>query len=212
MESEGRLLHKDWSQYNGATVVFKPKLMTEETLQRGFNWVCQEAYSWNFIVKRVFHPQQRFYTRVLSNMAYRSIVKRTPKSSIPALSKILQKMNDTIPVHNTWNLIYRVGEKMVEKGLTLGGKSPEVLRVYSTYNERLRTLFIHLEGCLDQHGAKELAKRLKNTISEKIDQVIIDFENVVAFSQDAISFLSHRGLLQKEEGKLWMAINTPPIV
>jgi radical SAM superfamily enzyme YgiQ (UPF0313 family) len=211
MESEGRLLHKDWSQYNGATVVFRPKLMTEETLQRGFNWVCQETYSWSSIVKRVFHPQQRFYTRVLSNMAYRSIAKRTPKSPLPALSKILQKMNDTIPVQNTWNLIHRVGERMAEKGFLFGEKSPEVLRLYSTYNERLRTLFIHLEGSLDQHGAKELAKRLKNTLSEKIDQVIIDFENVVAFSQDAISFLSRRGLFQKEEGKLWMAINTPPL-
>lgn len=100
---------------------------------------------------------------------------------------------------------------MAEKGFTFGEKSPEGLRLYSTYNERLRTLFIQLEGSLDQHGAKELAKRLKNTLSEKIDQVIIDFENVVAFSQDAISFLSHRGLFQKEEGKLWMAINAPPL-
>ena len=82
MESEGRLLHKDWGQYNGATVVFKPKLMTEETLQRGFNWVCKEAYSWGSIFKRVFHPQQRFFTRLLSNIAYRSIAQRTPESRI----------------------------------------------------------------------------------------------------------------------------------
>ena len=82
MESEGRLLHQDWSQYNGATVVFRPKLMTEETLQRGFNWVCKEGYSWGSIVKRVFHPQQRFFTRVLSNIAYRSIVQKTPEGRL----------------------------------------------------------------------------------------------------------------------------------
>jgi len=73
MESEGRLLHKDWTKYNGATVVFKPKLMTEETLQQGYNWVCKEAYSWPSIFKRVVHPQQRFFTRILSNLAYRII-------------------------------------------------------------------------------------------------------------------------------------------
>ena len=64
LESEGRLLHKDWSQYNGATVNFKPKLMTEETLQRGFNWVLKETYSWkpqftNRVLPpsaAVFHP------------------------------------------------------------------------------------------------------------------------------------------------------------
>ena len=84
MESEKRLLHKDWSKYNGATVVFRPKLMTEETLQRGFNWLCKEGYSWGSIVKRVFHPQQRFFTRVLSNVAYRSIAQRTPEGHVSA--------------------------------------------------------------------------------------------------------------------------------
>ncbi len=211
MDSEGRLLHRDWSQYNGATVVFKPKLMREETLQRGFNWVCKEAYSWSSIFKRVFHPQQRFYTRVLSNMAYRSLARKTPQSPIPSLSKILQRVNDTIPIQNPWNLIQQVGEKITEKGLTISQKSPEALRLYSIYNERLKTLFIHLEGSLDRHGAKELAKRLRETLSEKIEQVIIDFQNVRAFSLEAISFLSRKGFLQKDEGKLWMAINTPPL-
>ena len=56
MESEGRLLHRDWAKYNGATVVFKPKLMTEETLQLGFNWVCKEAYSWGSILKESSIP------------------------------------------------------------------------------------------------------------------------------------------------------------
>lgn len=209
MEAEERLLHRDWSQYNGATVVFKPKLMTEETLQRGFNWVCKEAYSWGSIFKRVFHPQQRFYTRILSNMAYRSIAKKTPKSSLPSLSKILQRMNETIPVQNTWNLIHRVKEKIADKGLLLDQKFPEALTLCSIYNERLNTLFIQLEGSMDHHSAKVLAKRIKEAVCEKIDKVIIDFQNVRAFSYEAISFLSKGGFLQKEEGKLCVSINTP---
>src|SRR5512136_1526050 len=211
MESQGRLLHKDWGQYNGATVVFKPKLMTEETLQRGFNWACKEGYSWNSIFKRVFHPQQRFFTRVLSNIAYRSIAQKTPEGYLPNLSGILQRMNDTIPIQNTRDLIQRVGEKIAEKKLLLGQKAADTLKLYSVYNERLRTLFVRLEGSIDREGAKELVERLKGVLNVKIQKVILDFKDVGAFSSEAIALLSRKGLLQTEEGKRWIAVNTPSI-
>jgi len=211
MESEGRLLHKDWGQYNGATVVFKPRLMTEETLQRGFNWACKEGYSWNSIFKRVFHPQQRFFTRVVSNIAYRSIAQRTPEGYLPSLSRILQKMNDTIPLGNTRDLIQRVGEKITEKKLLIGQKAADTLKLYSIYNERLKTLFVRLEGSMDREGAKELVKRLKGVLNVEIQKVILDFKDVGAFSSEAIALLSRKGLLQTEEGKLWIAVNLPGI-
>ncbi len=211
MESEGRLLHKDWGQYNGATVVFKPRLMTEETLQRGFNWACKEGYSWNSIFKRVFHPQQRFFTRVVSNIAYRSIAQRTPEGYLPSLSRILQKMNDTIPLGNTRDLIQQVGEKITEKKLLIGQKAADKLKLYSIYNERLKTLFVRLEGSMDREVAKELIKRLKGALNVKIQKVILDFKDVGAFSSEAIALLSRKGLLQTEEGKLWIAVNLPGI-
>ncbi len=211
MESEGRLLHKDWAQYNGATVVFKPRLMTEETLQRGFNWACKEAYSWGSIFKRVFHPQQRFFTRTLSNIAYRRIAQRTPEGYLPSLSRILQKMNDTIPLQNTRDLIQRVGEKIAEGKLLIGQKATDTLDLYSIYNERLKTLFVRLEGSIDQRGAKELIKRLKGVLNVEIQKVILDFKDVRAFSSEAIALLSRKGLLQTEEGKLWIAVNPPGI-
>jgi hypothetical protein len=189
IESEGRLLHKDWSQYNGATVVFKPKLMTEETLQCGFNWACKEGYSWGSIFKRVFHPQQRFFTRVLSNIAYRSIAQSTPEGYLPSLSRILQRMNGTIPLKNTRELIYNT------------------LQLYTVYNERLKTLFVRLEGSIDREGAKELMKRLKEVLNMEIQKVILDFKDVRAFSSEAIALLSKKGFLQTEEGKFWTAVN-----
>ncbi len=211
MESEGRLLHKDWGQYNGATVVFKPRLMTEETLQHGFNWACKEGYSWNSIFKRVFHPQQRFFTRVVSNIAYRSIARRTPEGYLPSLSRILQKMNDTIPLQNPRDLIQQVGEKIVEKKLLIGQKAVNTLKLYSIYNERVRTLFVRLEGSMDGKGAKELVKRLKGVLDVEIQKVILDFKDVGAFSAEAIALLSRKGLLQTEDGKPWIAVNPPGI-
>jgi radical SAM superfamily enzyme YgiQ (UPF0313 family) len=209
MESEGRLLHKDWGQYNGATVVFKPRLMTEETLQRGFHWVCKEGYSWGSIFKRVFHPQQRFFTRVLSNIAYRSIAQRTPEGCLPSLSRILQRTNDTIPLQNSRDLIQRVGEKIVEKRLRIGQKATDTLKLYSIYNERFKTLFVRLEGSMDREGARQLAGRLKGVLNVGIQKVILDFKDVGAFSSEAIALLSRRGLLQTDEGKLLVAMNLP---
>jgi radical SAM superfamily enzyme YgiQ (UPF0313 family) len=209
MESEGRLLHKDWAKYNGATVVFKPRLMTEETLQRGFNWACKEAYSWGSIFKRVFHPQQRFFTRVLSNIAYRSIAQKTPKSQLPSLSRILQRMNDTIPLQNTRDLIQRVGEKIAEKKLLIGQKATDTLKLYSVYNERLKTLFVRLEGSIDREGAKELVKRLRGVLNVEIQKVILDFKDVGGFSSDAMRLLYRKGLLQTKEGDFWVVINAP---
>jgi radical SAM superfamily enzyme YgiQ (UPF0313 family) len=209
MESEGRLLHKDWSKYNGATVVFKPKLMTEDTLQRGFNWVCKEAYSWGSIYKRVFHPQQRFITRVLSNTAYRNIARRTPASQLPSLSGILQKLNDTIPLRNTRDLLQTMGGKIVEKRHQIEQRAADTLKLYSSYNERVKTLVVRLEGSIDLNGAKELVKRLRGALSEKIERVILDFKDVGAFSSEAIFLLSRKGLLHPKEGDIWMTINTP---
>jgi hypothetical protein len=209
MESEGRLLHKDWGQYNGATVVFKPRLMKEETLQRGFNWACKETYSWGSIFKRVFHPQQRFFTRVLSNVAYRSIAQRTPEGYLPHLSRILQGMNDTIPLQNTRDLIQRVEEMIAEKKVLIGQKATDTLKLYSFYNERIKTLSVRLEGSIDRKGAKELVKRLRGVLNVEIQKVIVDFKDVVSFSADAMSFLYQKGLLQSKEGDFWVAINTP---
>jgi len=211
MEAEGRLLHKDWAQYNGATVVFKPRLMTEETLQRGFNWACREGYSWGSIFKRVFHPQQRFFTRVLSNIAYRSIAQKTPEGYLPSLSQILQRMNDTIPLKNTRDLIQRVGEKIAEKKLLIGQKAADTLKLYSVYNERLKTLFVRLEGSMDREGARELVKRLKGVLNVEIQKVILDFKDVGAISSEAIALLSRKGLLHGEEGRLWKAVNASGI-
>jgi hypothetical protein len=142
-------------------------------------------------------------------MAYRSIAQRTPESQLPSLSRILQRMNDTIPLGNTRDLIQRVGDKIAEKRLLIGQKAADTLKLYSVYNEWLKTLFVRLEGSMDREGAKELIKRLRGALDVKIQKVILDFKDVRAFSSEAINLLSRKGLLQTEEGDLWMSINPP---
>lgn len=45
MEHEGRLLHRDWSKYDTAHVVFRPKHMTPEELAQGYGWIYQRLFS-----------------------------------------------------------------------------------------------------------------------------------------------------------------------
>jgi radical SAM superfamily enzyme YgiQ (UPF0313 family) len=52
MEAEGRLLHRDWSRYDTAHAVFRPKHMTPEELERGYAWIYQRLFSHASIWRR----------------------------------------------------------------------------------------------------------------------------------------------------------------
>jgi radical SAM superfamily enzyme YgiQ (UPF0313 family) len=52
MEAEGRLLHKDWSLYDTAHVVFRPRLMTPEELAEGYAWCYRRLFSHRSIWRR----------------------------------------------------------------------------------------------------------------------------------------------------------------
>lgn len=45
MEREGRILHRDWSRYDTAHCVFRPKHMSPEELEHGYGWLYQRVYS-----------------------------------------------------------------------------------------------------------------------------------------------------------------------
>jgi len=45
LESEGRLLHRNWELYDTAHVVFRPRRMTEEELASGYAWLYRRLFS-----------------------------------------------------------------------------------------------------------------------------------------------------------------------
>jgi radical SAM superfamily enzyme YgiQ (UPF0313 family) len=55
MEAEGRLLHRDWSRYDTAHAVFRPRHMTPRQLEEGYAWCYRRLYSWRSIWKRRPH-------------------------------------------------------------------------------------------------------------------------------------------------------------
>jgi radical SAM superfamily enzyme YgiQ (UPF0313 family) len=52
LESEGRLLHRDWEQYDTAHVVFRPRHMSPEELLLGYDWTYRRLFSHASIWKR----------------------------------------------------------------------------------------------------------------------------------------------------------------
>jgi len=52
MEREGRILHRDWSKYDTANVVFQPRHMTPEELQLGYDWLYRKLFSTASIWRR----------------------------------------------------------------------------------------------------------------------------------------------------------------
>lgn len=45
LESEGRLLHRDWSRYDTAHAVFRPRHVTSEELEQGYAWLYERLFS-----------------------------------------------------------------------------------------------------------------------------------------------------------------------
>jgi len=56
MESEGRILDRDWSRYDTGHAVFRPKHMTPEELEHGYAWIYQRLFSHASIWRR--RPEQ----------------------------------------------------------------------------------------------------------------------------------------------------------
>ena len=45
LEREGRILHKDWSKYDTANVIFRPRHMEPEELKLGYDWLYRKLFS-----------------------------------------------------------------------------------------------------------------------------------------------------------------------
>jgi radical SAM superfamily enzyme YgiQ (UPF0313 family) len=52
MESENRLLHRDWTLYDTSHAVFQPKHMTPDELEHGYAWIYERLFSHSSIWRR----------------------------------------------------------------------------------------------------------------------------------------------------------------
>jgi radical SAM superfamily enzyme YgiQ (UPF0313 family) len=79
LESEGRILTKNWELYDGQHVVFQPKKMSTRELQMGIEAAWKHAYSWRSIAARIRHSPAPWGVRLGTNLGYRFYAHRLNK-------------------------------------------------------------------------------------------------------------------------------------
>jgi len=73
MEAEGRLLHRDWSLYDTAHAVFRPKHMSPEELEQGYEW----TYARLFSHASIWHRRPEDWRAVAPYLAMSYLYKRS---------------------------------------------------------------------------------------------------------------------------------------
>ena len=190
MEKESRITDRDWTKYNSGNVVFKPKLMSAETLQNGYHWAAKRTYSYRSILKRVCFTDSHFFSRVLLNLGYRGLAKQVPKGKLSSLAKFLKKLNASISVKEINNLVPTIqGSYKKDTLSSMIAGAEKYLNINTIKNELAQTFIIKLEGSLDIRAAKKLIKRVKHLINKGQEKIILDFSGIKYFSPKAVNML-----------------------
>jgi len=126
---------------------------------------------------------------IIVNLAFRRMVMRAPKGEITLFSKVLNKLNTSIPIKDRKNLIPTFVDSTFEKSQQILKSASKILKIKAIYNERFRTLSIRLEGSLDLSSAKKLIKKMRFSLKKEQRKVIIDFNGIKFLSPKAASLL-----------------------
>ena len=71
LEKAGRIVTKEWSQYE-SSVVFEPKLMSREILQKGYYWAWHEFFSLPSIWRRIGVAHHNLIAFWAANLSFRA--------------------------------------------------------------------------------------------------------------------------------------------
>jgi radical SAM superfamily enzyme YgiQ (UPF0313 family) len=71
LDAEGRILTRRWELYDAQHVVFQPRHMSVEELERGVEAAWQHAYSYRSIWRRLRHSPAPWPVRLGTNLGYR---------------------------------------------------------------------------------------------------------------------------------------------
>lgn len=71
LDSEGRILTRDWSKYNGKKdVVFEPAMMSPHELLMGMEWAARQFYSIRSISERMARSRVGLWWNIARNIGY----------------------------------------------------------------------------------------------------------------------------------------------
>ncbi|MBC8392300.1 MAG: B12-binding domain-containing radical SAM protein [Deltaproteobacteria bacterium] len=82
LNKENRIIHTDWSKYNGSYAVFHPKHMTADELERGFNRFNREFHSYRSITKRLWKSRTFPWLSVPINLSKHKALQAHPDDEL----------------------------------------------------------------------------------------------------------------------------------
>ena len=181
MEEEGRILHRDWSKYNGGYAVFKPKLMSPDALEAGYYWTYHQFYSMRSILKRIAEPGIEMFYKLALNLAYKRMIHRFPHYELPDMARLLHALNGevhAIPSVNKTGLIPYTIEMTQQTMRNVGETVDRFLRIRVRQHHRRQALFVELDGVLNGISARRLRERIAYALKRTQWNLIVNFEHV----------------------------------
>ncbi len=76
LESEGRIVERNWAMYDVEHCVYKPALMTKEQLEEGIAWAWRETYKLSSIAKRLAPFTRSAWLSIPLNFGYRGYAEK----------------------------------------------------------------------------------------------------------------------------------------
>lgn len=75
LESEGRIVTRDWSRYDGSHAVYEPAKMSRDQLENGYFWASKRSHKLRSIFKRTVGSAAGSLFTVLASLAFRQLTK-----------------------------------------------------------------------------------------------------------------------------------------
>jgi len=79
LDTQGRIIERDWAKYHTGEAVFQPKNMSPRELEDGYYRIFRRTYSLINIIKRTFRSSKGIGFRLALNFSYRKKALRMPK-------------------------------------------------------------------------------------------------------------------------------------
>ena len=78
LAKENRIIHTDWSKYNGNHAVFHPRHMTAAELENGNRWFHREFHSYKSIARRLWKSKAATWFTLPINLSKRKALYKQP--------------------------------------------------------------------------------------------------------------------------------------
>ena len=79
LDKQGRILNKNWEDYDFQNIVFKPKLLTPQELKKGLEYCWEETYKIKGVLRRALMAKQNKLLTLILNLGFKYMYRKSLK-------------------------------------------------------------------------------------------------------------------------------------